>query len=473
MVVRSLQMLAGLGTSAEGQDMPGWVLTIYEVLHLFSGDYSFIKPDCVSPVPFEQMFGVSIAYSIGVFVPVWIGLAIASQVGPRRARADPEAVPPIDLETAQRQSREFWNDRSVRMLVIWGAVMYLPVTALGLETLSCNSIGGGRYQMITRPHEPCYVGNHMIITAAASVLLAAYTLGFPLLMLRWVKKKENEESLHFDERFMERWNFLYEFYNFENPTFWLIEFPISIVVAAGKSALKPHVNYQMGISCAVFLYKLVYICLRRPFIDWVTDVIQAVLSVVSLVAINMTFFSRLGVFENLPVLSLSFGITVIVLIAVVIVGLIVVIAVLLLMSPKEREAKRKSALEGRDGGGAAHGDGGDDANIAAAIAGISADSDLWGGATGQTGEEVANDEDSELSFVSRVSGFFTGIFGGGAFGDDGTAMAAGAAPGQVHPPSNTTGHGQIALEIETDDDNATGMTAMTTATTGSQVPLNV
>jgi hypothetical protein len=84
MVVRSLQMLAGLGTSAEGQDMPGWVLTIYEVLHLFSGDYSFIKPDCVSPVPFEQMFGVSIAYSIGVFVPVWIGLAIA---GPGRFRS--------------------------------------------------------------------------------------------------------------------------------------------------------------------------------------------------------------------------------------------------------------------------------------------------------------------------------------------------------------------------------------------------
>jgi hypothetical protein len=331
MVVRALQMLAGLGASAEGSDMPGWVLTIYEVLHLFSGDYAFIKPNCVSPVPFEQLFGVSIAYSIGVFVPVWIALGIASCVGPRfvtvpeeRERPRADGIIPVPgedaadasratdpdaaLEAAQAEERLFWRNRTTRMLVIWGAVMYLPVTALALETLSCFPIdGGATYKMVTKPHETCYEGNHIYVSAAASLLIVVYTLGYPLLMLRWVKKKEHEESLHFDESFMERWNFLYEFYNFDNPTFWIIEFPIACVVAAGKSALKPHVNYQMGISCAVFLYKLVYICLRRPFVDWMTDVIQAVLSIVSLIAINMTFFSRIGVFEGLPTISLSFG----------------------------------------------------------------------------------------------------------------------------------------------------------------------
>jgi hypothetical protein len=155
--------------------------------------------------------------------------------------------------------------------------MYLSLTSLAFETLSCTPNAIGEYRMVTKQYEQCFVGNHVIISTAACVILVGFTVGFPLGMLKWVKQKENFPKLHVDERFMERWNFLYEFYNAKNPTFWLVEFPITCIVAAGKSLLKPHVNYQMSISVAVFAYKLVYIIIRKPFIDWITDVIQAVL----------------------------------------------------------------------------------------------------------------------------------------------------------------------------------------------------
>jgi hypothetical protein len=145
---------------------------------------------------------------------------------------------------------------------------------------------------------------------------------------------------------MERWNFLYEFYNVKNPTFWLIEFPITCIVAAGNSTLQPHVNYQMSISVALFLFKLVYICFRRPFIDWITDIIQAVMALVSLVAINMTFFSRHGVFEKVPALSVSFSVIIVLFLALALIGMIGMVVILLMRPAGQAERNRQRRAKG-------------------------------------------------------------------------------------------------------------------------------
>ena len=200
--------------------------------------------------------------------------------------------------------------------------------------------------MITRPHEICYDGNHAAVTAAACVLLFGFTCGYPLAMLQWVRRPEHAELLHADERFMERWNYLYEFYNTKNPSFWLIEFPITCIVAAGNSVLRPHVNYQMSISVAVFLYKLLYIIFRRPFIDWITDVIQAVLALVSLIAINMTFFSRHGVFETVPALSVSFSVIIAAVLGLAIIAMVAMVIFMLLKPAGEAEAERQKRALG-------------------------------------------------------------------------------------------------------------------------------
>jgi outer membrane protein assembly factor BamB len=371
MFVRSLSLLGAVGKTIEAENVPRWIITLYEVLYIFSGDYSFIKPDCVTPAPWSQIFGVSLAYNIAVFVPVWLALGVAyvvsgesrydtwlADVNEVRGLANEAAdgsdgdsslpvVPP-----ARPRTRDYWTDRAVRMLVIWCAVVYLAVTSFALETLSCTPVGNnGAYRMVTQPHTTCYKGDHIFVTAASCVLLVGFTIGFPLGMLRWVKRAENREKLHSDERFMERWNFLYEFYNIKNPTFWLVEFPITCIVAAGHSALRPHVNYQMSISVAVFAYKLVYICVRRPFIDWMTDLIQGVMALVSLVAINMTFFSRHRIFERVPALSVSLSVLVATLLAVAVVGIVAVIIVLIIRPAGVAEMMRRLKLGDADDAG--------------------------------------------------------------------------------------------------------------------------
>lgn len=48
----------------------------------------------------------------------------------------------------------------------------------------------------------------------------------------------------------------------------------------------------MSLSVVVFSVKVLYIGLRRPYVDWVTDLIQGVMAVVNLILININFFVR-------------------------------------------------------------------------------------------------------------------------------------------------------------------------------------
>jgi hypothetical protein len=278
MIIRALSLLSAIGKMTEGEDVPRWVLTVYEVLYIFSGDYSFVKPDCVTPAPWAQLFGISLAYNVAVFIPVFLALAVVRLIAKDDGEIDHDTWTATEEQPVRPRTKSFWTDRMVRMCVIWGTVMYLSITSLALETLSCTPVGiTGEYRMITRPHEMCYAGDHIVLSAVSTILLLGFTCGYPLAMLKWVRNPEHKTLIHGSERFMERWNYLYEFYNVKNPTFWLIEFPITCIVAAGHSLLRPHVNSQLGISVALFAYKLIYICFRRPFIDWMTDVIQGVL----------------------------------------------------------------------------------------------------------------------------------------------------------------------------------------------------
>jgi hypothetical protein len=416
MLIKALQLLSGLGDNAT-QSFPKWLLSAYEVLKIFSGDYSFVKPNCVTPVPFEVLFGISLAYAVGVFAPTVVAQLLASCILPALRKDDDE----------KQRTRDWVNDRSRRMLLIAVSMQYLPVMSLAFEAVSCVPYNGGAaYRMITKPHEACFVGNHVIVTGVASLILVVLGLGFPLGMLQLLRNPNRVVRLHSDERIIERYSYLYEFLNEHNPLFWIVEFPIACVVAAGKSVLRPHVNYQMTISCIVFLAKLIFIIFRRPFIDALTDAIQAVLAVISLVAINMTFLARLGVFDKVPIVSDSSAIVFAVMATAMIVSILALLFYYSFISspPKPPQQVR-------------HGQGIESADIDfdALDDGLDADEGELEG----DGAELPGEEDGEIwqPFVPFIS-FFDSVFaavsstvgnvmGGGDGADDDEAVDAGEA----------------------------------------------
>jgi hypothetical protein len=330
--------------------------------------------------------------------------------------------------------RFYFTDRAWRSVWIILTMAYLPVTSLAIEALSCDPD-----RLITRPEIECFTGDHVIVAAVACFFLAAQTIAYPLLVLRYLRR--NKALLHTDERVMERWNFFYEFYNPNHPTFWIVEYPILIIVAAGNSVLKPHVNYQMSISVAVFAYKLLYICVRRPFIDWITDVIQAVMALVSLVLINMTFFSRHGLLDKLPAVREGLLVAVFGLFVLAIAAIIAYIV--WLAFAKTVLGLGKDDGDSDSGGGAAHGN----------DAFEDLDGDLDGDGADGLGDGLADADPGFLqSTWSGIEGFFLGLFGGGGNG----AAVEGGGAGDNGAGDNGAGDGVDPAAVSVDIDAATG-----------------
>jgi hypothetical protein len=81
----------------------------------------------------------------------------------------------------------------------------------------------------------------------------------------------------------------------------------NIVVAGNRSVLHAHVNYQLILSLGAFGLKLVYIIGRRPYIDSVTNLAQALITLVGMIAVNMTYLSRQGVFDRVTEVQITGG----------------------------------------------------------------------------------------------------------------------------------------------------------------------
>jgi hypothetical protein len=67
-------------------------------------------------------------------------------------------------------------------------------------------------------------------------------------------------------------------------------------------------------------------------------------ALVSMIAINMTFFDRHGLFDKVPSLSTSMAIVIIVVFSIAIVGLLGMVAYMLLRPAGAAEAERKARL---------------------------------------------------------------------------------------------------------------------------------
>jgi hypothetical protein len=298
----------------------------------------------VNPMPFTPVFFLSVAYALAIFAPILVFLPfirkylVSQAVGRGASQEELQAL------------YFYFRDRLVRAVYIWLSMIYLSITSLAFEALSCvpvRSVSGAmRYVMITRGEE-CYKGSHIAVCAFAVLLIFALTIGFPIFVLKRIYDNPGERTT--SERFKERLDYFYQFFNDAEVYVWCLDFLASIIVASGKSFLRPHVNYQMIVSVIVFGFKVIYIIARRPYIDWITDVIQGILAIVSLVAVNINFFERRGISNKIPNFSSAMAITMFVIFAIAI-GALAFIIVWLVIKGAPKQAPGDVKAEGEAGG---------------------------------------------------------------------------------------------------------------------------
>jgi hypothetical protein len=248
----------------------------------------------------------------------------------------------------------------------------------------------------------------------SAALLVFFSVGFPLTVMR--RMHRNPQRLHTDERFQERFDFFYEFYApcGTSQRFWITDFFAACVVASGKSFLYPHSIYQIFVSVAIFGHKVLYIMIRRPYIDGMTDVIQGVLAVVSLVAVNMNFFERRGITDKIPSFNVGMAAGMICIFGLAILVTLVTIVLLLVRVKPEGELSPhalayKASLEANEAAEAGAAEVTDGADLVGGDAFkdliVKDEADL-----GLPGERAAAVVQGEAGIFSDVLGYVRGTF---------------------------------------------------------------
>lgn len=225
LAVKSLQSIAGVGSMASN-NMPRWIVQTYEFLHLFSGDYSFVKAECGKALPYTVTYFAGLAYTVALTTPLLLLITVMAAV------------------TSDATKKIFFLDRRTRCVQIALIFWYLPMTTSSLATLSCvpNS-DGSQFFMTTHPNERCYVSEKTAAMAVSILVIIGLTVLFPILTMVHLRRmaRAGRERLVEDDRIRARWDIYYEFMNARSPYFWIVDYPILVIVALGKSALRPHI----------------------------------------------------------------------------------------------------------------------------------------------------------------------------------------------------------------------------------------
>jgi hypothetical protein len=275
--VLALQQMGGMG-KVVGDTGNHLVSTVYEILHLFAGEYSFLKPDCLDPVPYHLQFATQLGYNVAIGVPLIGGMFLVKYLGIRRAaKFGPEA---------RAQRKRFYDARHTRCVTAWFTINYLSVAMLCVRTVLCRKTGGGggapgaegtesdaaQWFLWADPNYECYTLEHWMIVGASAVLGLGYTIGYPIMYTRWIRS--NKDKMFTDLDFQEAWNFSYEPFKDGLWFYYFMEFFISITIAVGDTLLRQHPKYQnFAIGGVIFANCLLLIIVRpfhRPWENWVT-----------------------------------------------------------------------------------------------------------------------------------------------------------------------------------------------------------
>ena len=327
--VRALQAIAGIGETATVKT-PQSARRIYEFLRLFSGDYSIVKADCLSPTPYHLQFYFALAHAVAIFIPMFVLLSLAKNVSKWRLRKAP------DIEKRERMN--YFHDRFVRCVLVAITLIYLTIGTRSLEAVACRPVNG-ELRMMASLITPCFKGKHMPAAAISLAFLTLVVAGFPAFLFYWYKR--HPLRLYTNERFMEKYNFFYEQIRPGFVNFFLIEFYIFASLIAGKAVMTEHPNSQNALLSSGFAMKLMIIVLKSPYQLASDNWLQGVISLAALMATNYNFIVGLGMLDRLRGLSDMLVSVIFLMFAICVIVLVIYIGILMKREAKEVKAKRE------------------------------------------------------------------------------------------------------------------------------------
>ena len=147
--------------------------------------------------------------------------------------------------------------RMRRGLVIAGHVTYLQLTMLTFRVLNCQKGGDEDLFLVAEPARTCFEGAHTSSFAAALVVLIVICVGLPVFYFRKLQAKGRDTGRWKEEKFFEKWGFLYTGCR---PAVWwyrLLNYLISFVLALCAIFASDNLNVLIACAFVVFVCQVV------------------------------------------------------------------------------------------------------------------------------------------------------------------------------------------------------------------------
>eukprot|EP00163_Fabomonas_tropica_P022184 TRINITY_DN386_c0_g1_i3.p1 TRINITY_DN386_c0_g1~~TRINITY_DN386_c0_g1_i3.p1 ORF type:complete len:3197 (-),score=554.22 TRINITY_DN386_c0_g1_i3:84-9674(-) len=302
-VILTVQTIGGLGKTV-ATNLPGWMRRVYEFFHLFTGEISFLRPDCTGGVPFELNFFVRLGYSLAIGLPLMLGLIGAKWYAPRKyVDYGPEYIHRRQLHFARRLSRA-WK---IHMTII-----YLSVTTTFVSAVTClpspKPGESGVYYLVIDPEFRCHVGAHIFIEILAYIGIIGFTAGWPLY--NFMKQRNNTPILYSDEAYQEKHDFLYESFQVKFRYYWLTEYLVSFMISINDTLLADNATAQLISMGTLFAGHALVIISFKPYRRTWENPIQLAFALSNIGFVFLSYGTKKDLFSPLVTQALVYSVVI-------------------------------------------------------------------------------------------------------------------------------------------------------------------
>jgi hypothetical protein len=280
-LMMSVQQAGSVGSQV-ASELPRWVLKIYEVgmlgffvvfffffqstfltifsslilAHLFAGDISFIKPDCLGRTPFEASWIIKLVYTILTGLPIILFTVLGRFFSVRYHRSRNSGEEVVQGRYAH------YSSRLRRVCLVHLMVTFLTLANIAFKAIACERAPNGTIVSIGEPEHKCFTASHLPVFIVGVLMLIAL-LGFPVALLFFYRV--NSALLYSDHTFQMRWDSPYVQFHFKWRLTWLFDMLVGISISLTSVFFQIWPKTQLAILISVFSLYALFLIIFRPY----------------------------------------------------------------------------------------------------------------------------------------------------------------------------------------------------------------
>eukprot|EP01006_Ploeotia_vitrea_P033498 TRINITY_DN65566_c4_g2_i1.p1 TRINITY_DN65566_c4_g2~~TRINITY_DN65566_c4_g2_i1.p1 ORF type:complete len:555 (-),score=259.80 TRINITY_DN65566_c4_g2_i1:66-1730(-) len=183
--------------------------------------------------------------------------------------------------------------RVYRSITINCMLFYLVLTTRALEALYCIKIGD-EYYLQADMGVRCYRGRHVLVTYVALGLLLFYSIGWPIIVWRSIRRWKEKDLLD-NAGIKYRYGFLYEPYKRTTIFFSVSYYFVATTLAVSGTVLNRHALAKFIVQLTVLITFLMRVIVRRPMRLWWRNVSWAMAILISAFGSVLNLLEAVGV----------------------------------------------------------------------------------------------------------------------------------------------------------------------------------